>query len=201
MFAHQGIPAAKRKFAELELSLLHLQQNLEIPDTHLVIHPAIERAVEQAKEAGQRSTLDWIQPGTLLTDVSFLNRLQSDVNLWIKEIQSVTKLNRDVSSGTASQEINFWLSMERAINGIEAQLGGDQVQLTLLVLKNAKRFHATTSFVSDTGLKEATDTVTKYNVLMREFPLNELLSATDLEKIKEGLYMVFGHMNKRLKIT
>jgi hypothetical protein len=37
----------KKKFAELELSLLHLQQNVEIPETHLIIHPAIQRAVEQ----------------------------------------------------------------------------------------------------------------------------------------------------------
>ena len=37
----------KKKFAELELSLLHLQQNVEIPETHLIIHPIIHRAVEQ----------------------------------------------------------------------------------------------------------------------------------------------------------
>jgi dynein heavy chain 1 len=93
-----------------------------------------------------------------LTNVTFLNRLQSDVNTWIKEIQKVTKLSRDVSAGTASQEINFWLSMERALEGIEAQLAGDEVNLVLDVLKSAKRFHATISFISDTGLKEATDT-------------------------------------------
>jgi len=37
----------KKKFAELELSLLHLQQNVEIPETHLIIHPVIQKAVEQ----------------------------------------------------------------------------------------------------------------------------------------------------------
>lgn len=41
-----GIPMTKRKFAELELSLLHLQQNVEIPETDLVIHPQIRKAVE-----------------------------------------------------------------------------------------------------------------------------------------------------------
>lgn len=45
----------------------------------------------------------------LINDSSFLNRLQSDVNDWIKEIQKVTKLDRDPASGTASQEINFWI--------------------------------------------------------------------------------------------
>jgi len=39
----------KKKFAELELSLLHLQQNVEIPDTDLIIHPVIKRAVDQVR--------------------------------------------------------------------------------------------------------------------------------------------------------
>ena len=34
------------KFAELGLSLLHLQPNVEIPETNLVVHPVIQRAVE-----------------------------------------------------------------------------------------------------------------------------------------------------------
>lgn len=44
-----GIPMTKKKFAELELSLLHLQQNVEIPETHLIIHPVIQRAVAQVR--------------------------------------------------------------------------------------------------------------------------------------------------------
>lgn len=43
-----GIPITKKKFAELELSLLHLKQNVEIPETHLAVHPAIRNAVAQA---------------------------------------------------------------------------------------------------------------------------------------------------------
>ncbi len=69
----------------------------------------------------------------------------------------MTKLSRDVASGTASQEINFWLSMENALESIEAQLRGEEVTLALDVLKHAKRFHATVSFIADTGLKEATE--------------------------------------------
>lgn len=66
-------------------------------------------------------------------------------------------MSRDIESGTATQEINFWLSMESALEGIEEQLRSDGVQLTLGILKHAKRFHATVSFIADTGLKEATD--------------------------------------------
>ena len=42
-----GVPMAKKKMAELELSLLHLQQNVEIPDISLNIHPVVQKAVEK----------------------------------------------------------------------------------------------------------------------------------------------------------
>ncbi|KAJ3090057.1 hypothetical protein HK102_004799, partial [Quaeritorhiza haematococci] len=198
-FHFQGIPMAKKKIAELELSLLHLQQNVEIPEISLNIHPIIQRAVEKCREQGKRVNIDAV--GDIINDSTFLNKLQGDVNSWIKEIQKVTKLSRDPASGTASQEINFWLNMERALAQIEEQLKSDQIVLALDVLKTAKRFHATVSFLADTGLKEATEKVQRYNQLMKDFPLNELLSATDVGKIRDSLLLIFGHMNKKLKLS
>ncbi|KAK4688349.1 dynein cytoplasmic 1 heavy chain, partial [Tremellales sp. Uapishka_1] len=199
--AQMGIPVTKKKFAELELSLLHLKQNVEIPEAHLSVHPSIRKAVAQCVATGARVSIDAVEPPMLLADPAFLNKLQADVNSWIKEIQAVTKLSRDVASGTASQEINFWLSMEHALEGIEAQLKGDEVSLALDVLKHAKRFHATVSFIADTGLKEAADLVHKHNILMKDFPLDELLAATDLDKIQESVYLIFAHINKKLKLS
>jgi dynein heavy chain 1 len=151
-----GIPVTKKKLAELELSLLHLQQNIEIPELFLSLHPIIQAAIDEAALKKTRPTLDMVSPD-LLGDSSFLNSLQSTVNAWIKSIQSITKMSRDTESGSATQEINFWLSMEMTLEKIEEQLRGDGVQLTLDVLKHAKRFLATVSFIADTGLKEATD--------------------------------------------
>jgi dynein heavy chain 1 len=36
---------------------------------------------------------------------------------------------------------------------------------------------------------------------MKDFPLNDLLSATDVNKAKESLNQIFGHMNKKLKMS
>ncbi|KAJ2692547.1 dynein heavy chain, partial [Coemansia spiralis] len=198
--AQQGVPMAKKKLAELELSLLHLQQNVDIPDTVLNIHPVVARTVEACRRQGYRATADAVDPA-LLGDSGFLNQLQGDANGWIKEIQKVTKLDRDAASGTASQEINFWLSMERALERIEEQLQSDEIVLTMDVLKAAKRFHATVSFRTDTGLKEAAERVTRYNVLMKDFPINELLSATDIGRISHAVEQIFAHVNKKLKLT
>jgi dynein heavy chain 1 len=73
--------------------------------------------------------------------------------------------------------------------------------LTLDVLKTAKRFHATVSFIADTGLKEATDLVQKYNILLKDFPMTDLLSAPDLVKLRDAIIMVFAHVNKKIKIS
>lgn len=36
---------------------------------------------------------------------------------------------------------------------------------------------------------------------MKDFPLNELLSATDLDKVQEALGLIFGHINRKLKLS
>ena len=201
-----GIPITKKRWNDLELSLLHLQENVEIPQVSLAFHPVVATALESAESQRIKPSLDLV-PIELLQDTTILNNLTANVNSWIKAIQGITKMTRDPSSGqgqelkfTASQEINFWLSMESALEAIEGQLESDGVLLTLGILKQAKRFQATVSFTSDTGLKEAMEKVQKYNQLMRDFPLDELLSATSLSKVKDAVVQVFAHLNKKLKI-
>lgn len=198
--AKTGIPVTKKRMTELELSLLHLQQNVEIPELSLSFNPVVQAALEDAAARNTRPSTDLI-PAHLLSDSTFMNNLQSTVNSWIKSIQTITKLTRDPVTRTATQEINFWLSMESALEGIEAQLRSDGVMLTLEILKHAKRFQATVSFTADTGLKEAMEIVQKYNQLMRDFPLDELLSATSLPKVQDAIGLIFSHMNKKMRFS
>ncbi|KAI1945117.1 dynein heavy chain [Ophidiomyces ophidiicola] len=197
--AKTGVPGAKKKIAELELSLLHLQQNIEIPVLNLPMHEIVQTALNEAQARGVKPSVDLI-PSSVLDNHMVINSIQSTVNGWIKSIQSITKMSRDPDSGSAAQEINFWLDMETALEGIEAQLQADGVQLTMNILRHAKRYQATLSFVADTGLKEAADTVQKYNQLLRDFPLHELQSATSLQKIEEALNLIFAHLNKKLRL-
>lgn len=194
-----GIPSTKKKLAELELSFLHLQQNIEIPELVLPLPEVVQDAINHAAATRTRPTVDLI-PAELLSDSRFLNDLQNTVNIWIKSVQAITKLSRDPESGSAAQEMNFWLSMEQALEGVEVQLKSVGVQMTMDILKQAKRFQATVSFTTDTGLKDASETVQKYNQLMRDFPLDELLAATSLQKIEEALSSIFNHFNRKLRI-
>lgn len=36
---------------------------------------------------------------------------------------------------------------------------------------------------------------------MKDFPLDELLAATDLDKIKDSVTLIFSHINKKLKLS
>ena len=194
-----GVPGTKKKLAELELSLLHLQQNIEIPELLLPLPDVVQDAIYSASAQNIKPTIDLIAP-ELVTDSRFLNDLQNTVNSWIKSIQSITKMSRDPDSGSAAQEINFWLSLESSLERIEIQLRSDGVQLTMDILRHAKRFQATVSFSADTGLKDASDKVQKYNQLMRDFPLDELLAATSLQKIQDSVISIFNHLNRKLRI-
>lgn len=194
-----GIPGTKKKLAELELSFLHLQQNIEIPELVLPLPDVVRDAIDHAAATGTKPTVDSI-PVELVSDSRFLNDLQNTVNTWIKSIQAITKMSRDPENGSAAQEMNFWLSMEQALEGVEVQLKSVGVLLTMDILKQAKRYQATVSFTTDTGLKDASETVQKYNQLMRDFPLDELLAATSLQKVDEALNSIFNHLNRKLRI-
>ena len=44
-------------------------------------------------------------------------------------------------------------------------------------------------------------TVHKDNQLMKDFPLNDLLSSTNIEKVHESLILVFSHLNRKLRVS
>lgn len=199
--AKGGVPGAKRRMKELEMSLLHLQQNTDIPMVHLPMHEVVVEALQDAAAQGVTPSVQLI-PANILENTTVQNSIQNHVNGWIKSIQGITKLSRDAASAqnSAAQEINFWLSLESALNKLVDELGSDGVRLTLDILKKAKRQQALVSFETDTGLKDALETVRNYNTLMRDFPLDELSSATSLAKVAETLVLIFTHLNKKWRL-
>ncbi|KAK4618664.1 Dynein heavy chain, cytoplasmic [Fulvia fulva] len=196
--ARTGIAGARRKLADLEITFQNLQQNIEVEAPRLQIHDAVQVQLAEAGGDWQQAALQI--PDALVTDSSMLNRLQSMANEWIKQIREFTRIMDERPVGTASQEKNFWLALEQAIEGIEAQLSSGGIQLTMKILEKAKRHGITTSFTSDTRLKETRDQVQKYNQLFHGLPIEELLSATSVVKLRDALDDVFSHVNKKLRI-
>lgn len=78
--------------AELEHSLYSCKQEIQIEDVELPIHPEIQAVVKKSQAQGKTAQVEDI--GAIAGDREFLNALQSGVNVWIKNIQKVTKLER-----------------------------------------------------------------------------------------------------------
>ena len=81
------VPSVEKKIAELEMGLLHLQQNIDIPEITLQIHPFVQSILKKAEALKQKVTPDDYAEKS--EDSSFLNALQNGVNRWIREIQKV----------------------------------------------------------------------------------------------------------------
>ena len=50
------------------------------------------------------------------------------------------------------------------------------------------------------GLKDGLQIVANYNPLMKDFPLEQLLSATELDRIRDALIAIFAHL-KKIKLS
>ena len=78
------VPSVEKKIAELEMSLLHLQQNIDIPEIELVIHPYVQGLIKKAEAEKRKVTGEDF--AARLEDSTLLNALQNGVNRWIREM-------------------------------------------------------------------------------------------------------------------
>ena len=179
----------EEQIAKVEMGFLHLQQNIDIPEINLIIHPVVLQMIEKAKMEDCEPCVKEVD------DVNLLNNLHNGVNHWVREILKVSRLDRDPSTGTASQEISFWLSLECVLKEISKKCKSPEVTLTLDILRYHRRFTATSSFDS-TGLNKAIETAENHCLFMKDFPLDELMSATEFEKITKAIQSIFSHLKK-----
>lgn len=197
--ASHGIQTVSKKLKELVLAVQQAQQNVDIPLIELPIDSAIKAAVEKAAAEKRKPVIE--DMGEKLQDSTYLISLQSHVNRWIKDIQKVCRMQRDPSTGTAVEEVNFWLGFERALKHVEEQLKATEAEFTLTVLKHTRKVFATMSFEQDSGLKQATEVVQNTNILMRDFPLNDLCSASTVEQLTQAIRTIFAHLRKLKNAT
>ena len=140
----------ERSLNEVQVSLRNLKQNIEIPEVTLEHHPEIKRIVEKAHAEQRRPAASDL--GDLCQDSEFLNSLQNYSIAWINEFKKVTQMDRDPAIGTTLQEVTFWVNLEKTLNNINELRETEEVAVTMEALKLGKRFHATVTFESNTGL-------------------------------------------------
>jgi len=77
----------EKKIAEVEMGLLHLQQNIDIPEINLIIHPNVLQIIKKCADEHRKPRPD--DYADRADDANFLNQLQSGVSRWIREIKKV----------------------------------------------------------------------------------------------------------------
>ena len=98
--------------------------------------------------------------------------------------------------GTAGQEREFWISMEEALNKLAKQSAVPEVQATVQILRNCKRYSATVTFEEESGLRVAQEKVANYLVLLRDFPGGELPDAKSIPEMTQIVHKSFDHIYK-----
>ena len=164
-----GLENVQKNLLQLKVHLVQCLQNLDIPEIELMIDPEIMAKAVQCKEAAKEMTEEDFDG--LITE-PFLLRLQKCVDQWYRDIRKVTQLKHDPTSGSALQEINFWLSLERSLTLIKEQLGKQEVKITLSLLQQAKKIQTVFTFTHDTELDATLKTAQSYNKVLRDFPIN-----------------------------
>eukprot|EP00808_Paulinella_micropora_P030474 g68737.t1 len=161
----------------------------------LEVHRRISDVVGKCQAEGKTPKVEEL--GGDVDDV-FLNELQQGLTAWKEQILSVTVLDREVKTGTTLEEINFWLSKEKAVHHIYDQLGSVPVVLTFQVLNENKRSWATQGFTAEVGLSEnkKEDKVHQYSNFLRDFPIERLLTAPDFAKLEHAVRMIFRHLKQ-----
>lgn len=81
-----GIKTVSQKMTELEVSLYNCKQNVQIPHVELEYDADIAKISAEVAKDGRELTMDDV-PEEMLQNDTFINKIQSNVNVWIREIQ------------------------------------------------------------------------------------------------------------------
>ena len=194
------------KIRELDVALGQVRRSAlsQIPTVHLATDPFIaKKALEAAEKKISLTNLDELGFTGKLQDDDFLNNIQASVSQWIVQIRKVTVLptitmfpSVDSTNSAALEEVSFWLQLEEALQQIPNQLSRPDVELSLNVLKAAKRFLATIALDNNTGLESAASQTNDIAHFLRHYPVPALEAARDWDKISVAVNQVFDHLPK-----
>jgi dynein heavy chain 1 len=208
------------KIRELDVAIHQSQRSARLPSVTLGVDKIISRVIDtqDIKEGSDdvqkfSGNVDWNTLGlsSKLRDDEYLNLLQTGVSSWIGQIRKLTVLPRttpfpmisDDGNGGGSgaggpdlEEINFWNQLNDELRNVKNQLKSPGVELTLSMLREAKRFVATLALENNTGLESSIAYVKDIEHFLKPYPSKEFLVARDFDKIGTVLNLAFDHLPK-----
>ncbi|SCU87646.1 LADA_0E05314g1_1 [Lachancea dasiensis] len=166
-----------------------------VPDLVSEVHPLVAEMAENGITITNAADLATAEH---LRDSSFLNSLQTTVIDWTQALQRLVGLTRKVQDGTAADEVRFWGDYEKGLQSVQKQVNKIHIQLTLALLREARR--------SQTSFLVACDSITKrlkeiksYNHFLGEIPVSDLQTAGSLDQLRD-LQVQLGAALKKIRI-
>jgi len=154
-----------------------------------MIDPEITAQSEKCKKADTKMTEESFSHMAGKPD--FVARLEVCVKSWLRDIARITQLEYDLGNGSVQQEIMFHISLERSLTHIKEQIEKPEIKMTFDLLKGADKNKLILMFTHDSQLSTKLKTAEGYNKVLREIPINQLLSANDLPSINAALVKIF----------
>lgn len=187
----------QKRLRELELALEQCQRGTTIPRIELPIPPILSECAKKTNAAVVRGFLEKYNPSQVDNFFSelaldkmmgtsveakeeFANEVNKYAKSWPGEISRQTRLLETPFSGSIEREINFWRDIEKKMIDSKDQLDSVPLLLTKLVLKRTIRVSEQLINESETELDKSLEIVQISNSFLKEFPLEDLLAATDL---------------------
>jgi dynein heavy chain 1 len=126
----------------------------------------------------------------------FANEVNKSTKLWPAEISRQTRLIDSTFPTSAGREIDFWKDLEKKLADTKEQLESSGVLLTKLVLKRNNRVSEQLIREAETELDRCIEVVQVSVSFLRDFPIDDLQSATDLTKLSRTTALCLQHFSK-----
>ena len=164
----------------------------------------VEPMIDQVpSDLNSTNNISWQALGLahVLSDDEALNRLQSGVSRWITQSRELTVLPKSTPFPMIAEETNadleeivFWGQLHQELQGIQRQLTSPGVEVTLALLREAKRFVATLALENNTGLEQAVSHSQDVEHFLKSYPVVEFQAAREFEKISLTANAIFDHL-------
>ena len=190
-----GESSLLKRVADLDMALVHYEQNLDIPDVHLNFPPFLVEAGNKCRAAGRllsSSELGWSEKPSS----DMLNQLMRLKGQWMRDIHKLTEHTRELKRGTTLQEINYWSVLRGALEKVNEALQSYEVQVLFSVLKSSNMIVSAGSFEITTGMKAKLEDVVGNVELLSGIPMNSLLASSDFATVRTIVEQIFTQLKK-----
>lgn len=211
---NENVVMLQKRIREFDVALEQCQRGTTIPQVMIAVPDSITNASKTCNAATLKTYLERYnasQADQLFTELQlnnlmgttqekkeeFANEINKFAKLWPGEISKQTRLIESSFPGSAEAEIEFWKELDKKLADSKDQLESCPVLLTKLILKRTNRVSEQLIREEELKLEKAIETVQVSLSFLRDIPLEELISSSDLHpKLSRTVSACLQHFSK-----